>query len=269
LRRDPGGRGLAAQAPLDLSAAAQALVGAERALVLSGFRVPTSEGWRTETDGPPGALALGNALSALGTDVRYVCEPGCAEVFLALGCAPLTLVGWERGDPETPARAAAVVERWEPTHAVAIELPGRGAEGRCWSMSAKPLLAPAVDEVFLAARAAGVRTLAIGDGGNECGLATLAPLTRTLPHGDRIATTVPADYALAAGVSNWGAYVLVAALERVTKRGLLPTLEASRAHHEAIASAGAVDGISGEVGVSVDGRPWSESAALLGELGAV
>ncbi|MGE0710007.1 MAG: glutamate cyclase domain-containing protein [Planctomycetota bacterium] len=266
LRRDPGGRGLAALAAPGLAAAARELLTARRAVVLSGFlvrRTPASDDLVPETDGPPGARALGAALAALGAEVRYLTDPGCAPLFQALGCAPLSVLDWVAGDPETPARARAALADWAPTHVVAIERPGRAADGRCWSMAAAELRVAALDELLLAARAAGVATVAIGDGGNEAGLGGLRALTVGLPHGERIATVVPADHALAAGVSTWGAYVLVAALSRLAGRDLLPSDEAARRDHEAIAAAGAVDGVSRAVGITVDGRPWEETLALL------
>ena len=56
--------------------------------------------------------------------------------------------------------------------------------------------------------------LAVGDGGNEIGMGRLPAglIARTVPNGAEIACVTSCDHLVVAGVSNWGAYGLMAAL---------------------------------------------------------
>src|SRR5215470_17346221 len=68
LRLDPGGRGIAR---FFVAGAARALRRARRVLITTGFSVGPG---LPETDGPPGAAALGRALRALGAQVIYITD---------------------------------------------------------------------------------------------------------------------------------------------------------------------------------------------------
>ena len=99
------------------------------------------------------------------------------------------------------------------SHAVAIERCGRSADGRPRNMrgvDVSPWTAP-LDDLFLAGP--WVR-LAVGDGGNEIGMGKLPAglIARTVPNGEKIACVTSCDQLVVAGVSNWGAYGLMAAL---------------------------------------------------------
>lgn len=265
LRHDPGQRGVASLGRAgSLRAASESLGGARSTLILSGFPV-----WRDaerseavpESDGPPGARALGRALSALGGEVHYASGSRAAGLFRALGCEVSSL-DWT---PAVAAKgAAALLESLAPSHVVAVELPGRGSCGGYRSLRGELLATAAVDEVLIAARAQGLVTIGVGDGGNEAGLAGIREeVAAALELGGEIATVVEADHAVVCGVSNWGALALVAGLSLGAGRDLLPSEELYRADHEAIAAAGAIDGILKTSGLEVDGQPWSESAAAL------
>ena len=72
-RRDPGERGLAAHAETGmLYPAARELHSSERVLIVTGFCIRSA--LIGETDGPPGALALANALRQLGKAVAFVTD---------------------------------------------------------------------------------------------------------------------------------------------------------------------------------------------------
>ena len=60
----------------------------------------------------------------------------------------------------------------------------------------------------------------------------------------RIATVVPVDHLVVAGVSNWGGYGIVAALGRLTGLDLLHTPELERRLIQACVAAGACDGVT-------------------------
>lgn len=266
LAEDPGGRGIARFRPRDaLGPAAQALRQAARAAIVTGF----PRGDVGETDGPPGALALGLALEAAGVPVVHVTDERDAPLLRALGAAPLEVACLPAGDAGNHERARRLLERLDATHLVSIERPGRAADGTYRNMRGLDISArtSALDELFLVAREEGPwrrRTVCVGDGGNEVGMGLVAArVAATVDHGQVIASIVPCDHLVVAGVSNWGAYGLVAALSLLAGRDLLPTPDDARAHVARIVAAGAVDGVTGRAEVTVDGLPIERTLDLL------
>ncbi len=281
LALDPGGRGIASFfTPGATGAAARALRGARRVLVVTGFCVPPG---LPETDGPPGAAVLGRALRRLGARVRYVTD---APVVAPLAAALQVLE--EPADVEVfDGGAATLLARERPTHLVAIERPGRSRSGDYLSARAESV-APwnsAIDELFFfggglpqgrlrrrsrrsttpsRSRAARPITIAVGDGGNEIGMGNVhARLARVSPLMAKIACVVRVDHLVVAGTSNWGAYGVVAALERQARGRLLHTPAEERRLVEACVKAGAVDGIVRQREPTVDGLPLDAHAAFV------
>ena len=107
-------------------------------------------------------------------------------------------------------------------------------------------------------------TLAVGDGGNEIGMGNVrARLARGGRLMARIASVVPVDHLVVAGTSNWGAYGVVAALERLTGRALLHTGAVERRLIQACVDARAIDGIARTREPSVDGLAAEVHAAIV------
>jgi hypothetical protein len=271
LALDPGGRGIAAIfRPGAAAAAARALGRARRALIVTGFCV---EPGVAETDGPPGAAALGKALRLLGARVRWVTDrpviPLLAAALSVLDEPPDVV---EYADTPDAARALLATER--PTHLVAIERPGRNRAGDWLNMRGESVAALnlPLDALFLppAARAARARpvTIGVGDGGNEIGMGRAR--RRLLRAGGpmaRVASVVPADHLVVAGVSNWGAYGIVAALAHLTGRPLLHAPPEERRMIEACVAAGGVDGVTRRREPTVDGLPVAVHEAVVALLG--
>ena len=122
-------------------------------------------------------------------------------------------------------------------------------------------------------------TIGIGDGGNEIGMGAVAweELVARLPgdHSVRIPCRIATDWNLLAGISNWGAWALAAAVARQAGRVDLIEPLSVRWQHELVARMVAegpgVDGPSGEAVVGVDGLsiddylvPWSGIRSELG-----
>ncbi len=267
LALDPGGRGIAAFfTPGAALAAARALRGARRIVIVTGFVVQAG---MPETDGPPGAAVLGRALRRLGASVRYltdaICVPVVAAALQALG-EPADVAAYPDGD----GAAREVLARERPTHLVAVERPGRGRGGDYLNARGRSIAAwnRPIDELFL--RRAGRRpvTLAVGDGGNEVGMGNVrARLVREGRLAARIASIVRADHLVVAGVSNWGAYGVVAQLARLTGRPLLHAPADERRIIDACVAAGAADGITRRRVPTVDGLSAETHAAVVALLG--
>ena len=253
---DPGGRNVFGLVVSDqLRLAAQSLRLARRVAIVSGFYIKSAGAG--ETDGPPGAKILGNALSQLGIEVDYITDRINAPIFCALGIDPVVDVN-------------DYLDRRQPTHLVSIERAGRGRDGRYRNMLGVDIThetAP-LDELFLEASRRGLTTIGIGDGGNEIGMGKVfAETLAMIANGSDIACTVATDFCIAAGVSNWGAYGLVGAISVLEGRDLLPS--AANCADDitvAVRDGGAVDGVTGRSEPTVDGIDLAASLRMLEEI---
>jgi hypothetical protein len=162
--------------------------------------------------------------------------------------------------------AADLCAQWQPRLVVAIERCGRNAEGRYLNRRFADIT-PYTAQVDDLLDAPGAVTIGVGDGGNEVGMGRLAEVIPTeldLP----LPSITPADHLVAATVSNWGAYGLLAYLSAHAGRTLLPGDDESVAALRLLADLGAVNGMSGRAEAVVDGFPPAVEAEVLDELRA-
>jgi len=244
LALDPGHRDIAAFSTRGAAAAAaRALRGARRVLIVTGFTVEPN---MPETDGPPGAAVLGRALRRLGARVSYVTDAPnvpLLEAVLKTLDEPADVMLY----PAVADGARRLLASEKPTHLVAIERPGRNRAGDYLNMRGDSVAAwnLPVDELCLVRGTQRPVTVGIGDGGNEIGMgAARAKIARLDPLRARIASLVRVDHLVVAGVSNWGAYGVVAALGHLTGHDLLHTPEVERRLIAACVAAGACDGVT-------------------------
>lgn len=124
-----------------------------------------------------------------------------------------------------------------------------------------------------------IKVVGIGDGGNEIGMGRF-PREELLdrintPNAERVPCRMSADATIVAGVSNWGAYALAAAI--VVHRDRVDLLERHTAESQwqllekIVSEAGAVDGVTRRNEPTVDGlpfltqiQPWIAIRELLG-----
>ncbi|NJE01803.1 glutamate cyclase domain-containing protein [Thermococcus sp. JdF3] len=206
----------------------------ERVLIVTGFPIPPE--MRAETDGPPGTLALTKAVETLGGTAEVLTYP---EVKTALEPFGIRFTD----EPEIG----------DYSLVIAVETPGRAADGRYYSMSAMEITREAFDWAVLRAKDIGVPTIGIGDGGNEAGMGNIRDLVvRYVPHGERIASTVETDELILSAVSNWGAYGLVAQASIEFGRELLPGWD-EKTIVRIISKLGLIDGVSKTQTPTVDG----------------
>ena len=233
------------------------------AIIATGFYILSAG--KHETDGPPGAIAIGNALQALGREVTYVTDVHSApamEEWLEdrAEVVEFPITGVQASRRET----AAVLERTGPALVISIERCGRTRSDTYLNMRYRDITehTARLDYFF----EAGIPSVGIGDGGNEIGMGNLAeviPTVATLPP-DPAVTRV--DRLVLASVSNWGGYGLVAALSRLVRQNLLPSVEEDRRLITHLVDRGAVDGTSGECKYYVDNFNLDENAAVLERL---
>jgi D-glutamate cyclase len=120
-----------------------------------------------------------------------------------------------------------------------------------------------------------VRTIGIGDGGNEIGMGKVSweVIRRNIPRGGLIACRVPTDHLVVCGISNWGAYGLAAGVRLLRGAARDPDcfdVERERALLERMVERGPlVDGMTGKPALAVDGLPFERYAQVLARLGAI
>src|SRR5262249_49440210 len=164
-----------------------------------------------ETDGPVGTALLAAALSECGMTTRIAVDAPCAA---AVVNAVAAVGGHTEVDVVTD--VTVTTAKWRQAdvdHVISIERCGRSGDGKPRNMRGVDISSWTLplDDLFTG----GTWTkLAIGDGGNEIGMGKLAPslIGGTVPNGEVIACVTPCDHLVVAGVSNWGAYGLMAAL---------------------------------------------------------
>jgi D-glutamate cyclase len=227
--------------------------------LITGFFVPNGDPPAAETEGPAGAALMAFGLAGAGLSCRLatdtVCQSACK---VALDAAGTTGVPIDAVAPDGSVTAVADLWRQEGVDwVIAIERCGPAADGRLRNMRGADISAHAapLDRLFTAGP---WRTIAIGDGGNEIGMGRVA-IAQHVPLGEKIGCVVPADFLIAAGVSHWGAYAVMAGLgllrpdwSAAMLSGLDPALD--RAVVEAMVRDGpAVDGVSLRREATIDG----------------
>jgi D-glutamate cyclase len=307
IRTDPARRGLIASEPEfgpllpgHLGRAAQELASYATSVgIVTGFYIPSATPPAAETDGPLGAILLAETLRQLGVAVGVITDESCQNAVQAAARHfhfPLEFVH----PPQATHYSHLVsIERVGPSHTLEslqllhpgeLEVPRRFEQlvpiedrGRCFNMRGVCIdewTAP-LHRLFeeAASQSPVVKTIGIGDGGNEIGMGSIpwTELVRRLPepHGGKIACRISCDWTILAGVSNWGGYALAAAVAHL--RGRVEILEPwtgsqQFAWLEAVVRDGpAVDGVTRLAQPTVDGlpfatyiQPWDAMRQLLG-----
>jgi len=217
-----------------------------------------------ETDGPPGAVFLGQALARMGHHVVYVAHPLCAELVReTINCSadiePFPLGDIEHGD----AFAKQFLDRYSPAALISVECLGPNPLGSFLDMRGRDASSSTsrIDRLFNLANSSGVATVGIGDGGNEIGFGSIDARHNLGLKDGHCVTAV--DHLVVASVSNWGAYGLIAQLEQFGRRTLLPSIEEETELIERMVSLGAVDGFSGDRILAVDGLALKDNSTAL------
>ncbi|KAM6202673.1 D-glutamate cyclase, mitochondrial [Rhynchocyon petersi] len=293
---DPGHRGIGhLLCKDDLLRASLSLSHAQSVLVTTGFPTHFAHEPPEETDGPPGAIALAAFLQALEKEVAMVVDQRALSLHKKLieeaveqGVlkTQVPLLTYQGGSAEA-ARAFlckdgdASSPRFD--HLVAIERAGRAADGSYYNarkVDIKHLVDP-IDDLFLAAKKIpGISSTGVGDGGNELGMGKVKEAVKThIRNGAVIACDVEADFAVIAGVSNWGGYALACALyilnscavhTRYLRKATgplrapgehiwthaLPSITKEEKMLSILVKHKVRSGVSGVVGMEVDGLPF-------------
>ncbi|MSQ16299.1 MAG: DUF4392 domain-containing protein [Dehalococcoidia bacterium] len=232
-------------------------------IITTGFYILSGDSH--ETDGPPGALAIGSALHALGRRVVYASDGPTVPLLR-------DRIGAQSEVLDCPIADAAASRMWaqellarlNPALLISIERCGRTSQDTYLNMRTRDISAHTarLDYLF----EAGVPSVGIGDGGNEIGMGNLAEVIPTVESLPRQPAVTKVDRLVLASVSNWGGYGLVAALSRLVGRNLLPTVEHETELVRYLVDHGAVDGTTGQREYRVDGFTLEENGRALERL---
>jgi hypothetical protein len=236
--------------------------------IFTGFRVPPDN--IQETDGPAGAVFLSYCLKQVGSKPHIFIEGSSKEVLRplleVLGLDNIVSIHPLPEGKSMKNRLTTIAELMDvnPSIMVFVEKPGPNYLGVYHSMRGLDVTRTHVDVIpaLTYAEENDVLTLGIGDGGNEVGMGCVeGAIRKHVPYGNicncpcrgGIASSTRTDHLIISPTSNWGAYILSAAIYRLT--GVKECLINEAVEETLIKTslkAGAVDGVTGGKSLSVD-----------------
>ena len=230
----------------------------QNAIITTGFLIPMS--LKPETDGPPSAIALGDALSALGWEVTYVTDHYTVPLL-----KPFTnknsIINFPITDLFTSKDfSKQLLKRINPSILISIERCGINEFGLYANMTGIDITSHTarVDTLF----SESIPSIGVGDGGNEIGMGNIpvSNETKQLKIDFSITST---SKLIISSVSNWGCYGLIAALSIQIQKNLLPSIDSQKCLIQGMVALGAVDGTTGQSTTTVDSFCLKENLSIL------
>ncbi len=236
------------------------------ALIATGFYI--LDAGLVETDGPPGAIAIGGALEKLGYDVVYVTDAHGLAVMEGTKSATSRVVEFPiADDAESEQFAKRLIADLNPSVVIAIERCGFTDERKFRNMRGRDITPynARIDYLF----SNHPRSVGIGDGGNEIGMGNLAQEVTGVESLVKIPCVTQVSELILASVSNWGGYGLAASLSKLSGKNLLPSVDEDMAVIRKTVDIGAVDGMSAKQEYKADGFTLEENAQTIRQLQAL
>ena len=141
------------------------------AIIVTGFYIITAGA--TETDGPPGAVVIGNALQSIGYEVVYVTDRYSLKVMEGTAGPDSSVVEFPiAGEEESRSFAKELLSEIAPSVIIGIERCGLTSEGLYRNMRGVDISEYNAKADYLFE--SGIPSVGIGDGGNEIGMGNLA-----------------------------------------------------------------------------------------------
>jgi len=245
-----------------------------------------------ESDGPPGAAALGRALyRGLGAVPIYVTEERYTDPIVASSEAAGVMVreyaaAKERGlggvlitsplkEEEISGWATSIFDMYKPRAIVSTERLGPNEKGIVHGATGLGKQGVMLDftPLITEAQRRGVFSIGVGDNGNELGFGRIHSTVKELqpfgrrcqcPCGAGMATVVKTDVLVPAFISNWGCYGIEAVLAFLLHQpDLMHTPEMERKILTACLEAGGLEAIWCTKLFSVDGVEGESSMAVV------
>lgn len=240
--------------------AAQTILGWEkgRVFLTTGFFVAGF----AETDGPVGTLFLGKALRKLGYEPVILTDEFCKGFFESEGIQVLYMpfdadLDWCMKQLGT----------YTPVGLISIERCGENAAREYANMRGVSITdKTAAADLFFRIALGIVPTIGVGDGGNEIGMGNVADIIEEKLSLKPCVVTV--DQLVIATVSNWGAYAIIAYLEKLSGVKVFMDFEEAKAFIKKTVEMGSVDGVLKKQIVSVDGFGMEIEKEIIDSLGA-
>jgi hypothetical protein len=266
--------------PLCLTAAQELIKRTNRGdyvFVLTGFAIPPIN--VPETDGPPGAAVLIDALKAIGLEPVLITDELCSRAVKA--ATPETKVlEFPVDSKQARNKAGQLLHEYNPSALVAIERPGWNRKREYHNMRGLNISNTVGKTDFLAASARnrGILIIGVADGGNELGCGLISQTVRKhVPYGSKcqcpcnsgIAAATRADVLVVGGVSNWGAYGIAACLSLLKGIPYTHDRKAEMQLLNRIVKAGAIDSILKEPKPYVDGLAPSINGLVVDLISAI
>ena len=275
MRQDPGGRGLLSALPENpVFELADELRTFRKVFLLTGFPVRLTDGKAVcETDGPLGIVDIAVALSRLQIPYLILSDEESSGILRAgMRSRDLPDAVHLLCHTDPAGDILRLLAAHAPSHVLTLERPGKAADGHYHNMRGAVIDDLITDtSMFLSlARENGIRSVSVGDGGNESGMGALRGLIHSsIPLGSLICADDTADIPLVSGVSNWWGDGICAVLSKETGLDLLPSEEELGKTLEAVVRAGSVDGVTKEARNTVDGLPEEVHRKIISDLRAL
>jgi len=231
--------------------------------ITTGFFILSAKS--PETDGPPGAIFLGNALETLGYRVTYITDKYCSSLLRASKSHEAQIIEFPiMNIDESKKYSEKLLQTENPNILISIERCGASVDYKYRNMKNEDIsdFTAKIDYLFNIHP----KTIGIGDGGNEIGMGNIKDhisKSKTLVD---YPTTSEVTNLIISSVSNWGAYGLLAAISIKSKQNLLPSVKEQISLIKKIVDLGAVDGFSGTKDYKVDGKDLEENTYILKQL---
>ena len=240
--------------------AARTILGWERGTVFlaTGFYVAGF----AETDGPVGTLFLAKALKNLGFRPVILTDDFCKGFFEGEGIEVLYMsltadIDW----------CMETLGSFTPVGLISIERCGENTERDYANMRGVSITdKTAAADLFFRIALGIVPTIGVGDGGNEIGMGNVADIIE-----EKLSLkpcVVIVDELVIATVSNWGAYAIIAYLEKLTGEKVFMDFEDARTFIKKTVDMGSVDGVLKKQVLSVDGFSMETEKEIIDSLGA-
>jgi len=229
-------------------------------MIATGFHILAAGA--TETDGPPGAISIGNALQTLGYEVVYVTDRFSEPVIGPMVRDTARVIDFPITDHQTSKELAAdLMQEIAPSALIAIERCGLTADHDYLNFRGRSIAEynAKIDYLFHDFP----YSIGIGDGGNEIGMGNCADV---IPNYERLSVppcVTTTSHLIISSVSNWGGYGLTASLSKHSGMNLLPSIEQGRSVIMQVVDLGGVDGMAATQVYKVDGFDLDENSKTL------
>ena len=233
------------------------------AIIVTGFYILSADA--PETDGPPGAIAIGNALESIGYDVVYLSDHYTVPLLEASVGSKSKVIDFPITDIEHSKEfAEKLLLDFNPAVIISIERCGQSADGVYRNMRDVDISPHTARLDYLFSNH--TCTIGIGDGGNEIGMGNLSSVIPSIPSLVKFPSVTNTTSLLISSVSDWGGYGLVAAISIAKGYNLLPSPDDQQNLIMKLVDLGAVDGVNATASYTVDGFSLEEYCQTLQKL---